>query len=181
MSKMITEVHEVMTNKDLDAFSRDGDSSFAWIDPAGKIIFLDDGEIHSLYAGDFMNDHDLLVPANLENEKNFEFGEFSENKFLLNLGWIRVSSLSSIKVCSFEKPTVMAWDAWADLIGSVLNNPDRLVYVDYIEPHSTERFKRMTVGEVVDKQCSKKCINRFYKKLSLESRFRSLIRGFILS
>jgi hypothetical protein len=143
-----------------------GFSSLAWIEPNGKIHWMSMRYTHGSWAFVYLN-------PDREGAAYIPDSEQSSER-LRQEGWIRVSSATDIDVRNIDSISQAAWDAWSTIVTSCAGQ---------IQPHSemtvstssklSDYFK-ITVGDFVEKYCSRNASDAYWGKLMGESRKRRI-------
>jgi len=96
---------------------------------------------------------------------------------LLESGWIRVSSVVDLDVRNIDSISQTAWDAWLTIVTSCARQvpPEKEMTVS--TGSRIRDYFKTTVGDFVEKYCSKRASDAYWGKLMGESLVRSLIRS----
>ena len=148
--------------------------SLAWVDPAGKVHYLDGKVGHPQWAQEYLFKHpgDMArtqifadLKKHLGEELAVSRAAIDGVNTLLNLGWIKVSNPTEIQVWEHTTPTPQAWHAVAEIVaecvgeGHLPPEDDRLI----VWTHTTSHY--MTPGDFVSKYGGNRLTDQMFKTL----------------
>jgi hypothetical protein len=87
-------------------------------------------------------------------------------------GWIRVSSATDIDVRSINSISQAAWDAWSTIVASCAGQIPPESEMTVSTGRDLSDYFKTTVGDFVEKYCSKGASDSYWSKLMGESRKR---------
>lgn len=153
-------------------------TSLAWVEPSGVVHWMGKTE-HSKWA---------MMYLNPENDP-YSFRASESNEELLKRGWLRVTSIADLQMTHPDKLSQQAWDAWAEMsspcLGSIRYNvfdgkkkfePESKIVIDT----GTRQVERIPAADLIERYCSKRAQDSFWRTAMSESTVRRLVREMLL-
>jgi len=146
-------------------------TSLAWIEPNGKIHWIGMTHTHGMWAFIYHNpdrENSPYVPDSAQSSLQ-----------LLERGWIRVSSVVDIDVRNISSISQAAWDAWLTIVASCARQvpPEKEMTVS--TGYGIREYFKTTVGDFIEKYCSKRASEAYWAKLMGESLIRNIVRSLL--
>jgi len=155
-------------------------TGLAWIEPNGKVHWLDRKNTHGQWAYFYMRpERDDGTWAPVEDWNSY-------NRLLEN-GWMRVSNILHLSVWDIDSVPTPIWDAWAGILASCrgsteINIEDSSVGISWgsMWRGPGEKFEEMSPADVVERFCSRKGKDVFWSSMMGESLVRRIVRMALL-
>lgn len=149
------------TGNDCDPFGL----SWGWIDPSGKVYRLSGGVEHESWAKRYLKTH-LVEWEYWQNLKKQERDMLIKPaEALVHLGWLRVTTMSTVTASNNATPA--AWNAMADLVlgcvstGGLDPDTERIL----IGAPMSSRVLRIGVIDFVEKYKGRKAVDQMFEAL----------------